>query len=270
MRRSLVDVEVDVERIHWQVTRQTSLNATSGPPSGESPSPTVTNFKRGAPHHPLRLSAVWGGRASRPPSSEAAPHRPLRPSVGRGGIPHCPLHPRWPLAITSGPSPGRPTSPPRGGGTSPSPRWGPRDPSPSPSSEVALRPLGPSPPRPGWFSAPSGPSPAPSPQAAGLSLSLRNGPSPAGPRRRRRLPALPPPPRPRPGPAPASAALTAAGAVGPGRRGAGRRRPRRRRSCRGSAGRSPLRRRRWQLPGPPEAEAAARPRRPVAAAGEQR
>lgn len=69
-------------------------------------------------------------------------------------------------------------------------------------------------------------------------------------------------------PGPDLLTLGAAAAAAPP--ASGTRRPRRRRSCRGSAGRSPLRRRRRQLRGPPEAEVAARPRRPVAAAGGQR
>lgn len=189
------------------------------------------------------------GKCSRPFSSQAVPHCPLRPSVGRG-IPQYLFHPRWPLTNTSSTSSVRPASPPWGAGTSLSPRCG----QGTPHRPLPLHPDQRS------LSAPSGPSPDFSPQASDSPSPYGAGPAP------RALATSPRGRRPRaPGPA-----LTAAGAVGPGRRGAGRRRPRRRRSCRGSAGRSPLRRRPWQLRGPPEAEAAARPRRPVAAAGEQR
>lgn len=121
MRRPLVDAEVDVERILWQVTRQTSLNATSGPPSGEGPSPTVTNFKRGAPLHPLRLSVVWGG-------------------------PQGHLLQRQPLTVPSGPlwaGGGSLTVPFTRGGPSPSPQaLLPADPRPLPGAEAPHRLLG--------------------------------------------------------------------------------------------------------------------------------
>lgn len=168
----------------------------------EGPSPTVTNFKRGDPHCPLRLSVVWGGPQDHllQRQSLTVPSGPLwaRGSLTipfiRGGpspspqalcelgggmcVPQPPLPHRQPLTITSGPSPVS--------------SMGPRDPSPSPSSSLA--PLHPAP-RPlpgaeGSLSVPSGPSPAPSPQAAGSPSPCGAGPAPRG-----RRPRAPGPPR---------------------------------------------------------------------------